>query len=189
MSKIRVTDSWGCEHDEAFTRIKQNLAASTKLAQSKRDYTMCLFTDASDTHWAAVLTQIPNLQQRKTVEEQEREPLCFLSVAFTGTSANGIVTEKEGSALVESMCKFDYLITGRTVFILTYPANLVHFFDTYGKNLDISRHIASKLVRWDIKLSSFRYPSRICPVKVTFGLTYSRDGHQNQGAKYHPKVK
>ena len=157
VSKICLTDSWGSAHDDAFNGIKKQLAASTKLAHPKSDHNICLFTDASDTHRAAILPQISDSQKRMPVEEQEHEPLCFLSGAFTGASKNWSVPEKEGFAIVEAMCRLDYLITGRTVSIFTDHANLVYLFDPYGKNPGISRHTASKLMRWAIKLSAFRY--------------------------------
>ncbi len=36
-------------------------------------------------------------------------------------------------------------------------SNLVYLFDPYGRNPGIARHTASKLMRWAIKLSAFRY--------------------------------
>ena len=58
---------------------------------------------------------------------------------------------------MESMSKLDYLVTGRTVAIFTDRANLVYLFDPYGKNPGMARHKASKLIRWALKLSGFRY--------------------------------
>lgn len=61
---------------------------------------MCLFKDESDIHWAAILTQTPDNQHRKPIENQEHEPLCFLSGAYEGSSANWSVPVKEGFAIV-----------------------------------------------------------------------------------------
>lgn len=55
------------------------------------------------------------------------------------------------------MCRLDYIICGRTVSIFTDHANLVYLFDPYGRNPGIARHTASKLMRWALKLSVFRY--------------------------------
>ena len=84
LRNISVTNSWGAEHDAAFADIKQQLAASVKLAHPMPDHHLCLFTDASDSHWAAILTQVPADQRQKDIEEQTHEPLCFLSGAFSG---------------------------------------------------------------------------------------------------------
>lgn len=169
--KISLTNEWGAIHDDAFTHIKSQLAASVKLAHPKPDHTMCLFTDASNTHWGAVLTKVPNAQRREELERQHHEPLCFLSGAFKGASANWSVSEKEGFAIVESMCRLDYLIFGHTVSIYTDHANLVYMYDPFGRNPGISRQTASKLMRWAIKLSAFRFKIESYPVKGTSGLT------------------
>lgn len=155
--RIRLDSSWGAEHDRSFELIKKQLAASTKLAHPKVDHTMCLFTDASESHWAAILTQTPKTQFRKPIDQQEHAPLCFLSGAFTGSSFNWSMPEKEGYAIVEAMCRLDYLVCGNVVSIFTDHANLVYLYDPFGRNPGIPRHTASKLMRWALKLSAFRY--------------------------------
>jgi len=67
--KISLDNEWGAVHDEVFTLIKKQLAASVKLAHPKTDHSMCLFTDASETHWSAILTQVPNDERRKQIED------------------------------------------------------------------------------------------------------------------------
>lgn len=155
--KIRIDSSWGAIHDQAFDTVKQQLTAATKLSYPKPDYTTCLFTDASESHWSAIMTQVPNTERRLEIEEQNHEPLCFLSGAFTGSKANWSMPEKEGFAIVEAMCRLDYLTCGRCVSIFTDHANLIYMYDPYGRNPGMSRHTASKLMRWALKLSAFRY--------------------------------
>lgn len=55
------------------------------------------------------------------------------------------------------MCRLDYLTMTNEVNIFTYHANLIYLYDPYGSNPGIPRHTASKLMRWEIKLSAFRY--------------------------------
>lgn len=66
--KIVIGDSWGADHDLAFAAVKKQLAAATKLAYLKQDHIICLFTDASDTHWGSILTQIPLSRPRCEAE-------------------------------------------------------------------------------------------------------------------------
>ena len=68
VSKIPLTSSWGAEHDFAFAAIKKQLVRSVELAHPKPNDCICLFTDASDTHWAAIFTQIPTEHIKKEVE-------------------------------------------------------------------------------------------------------------------------
>ena len=154
---IPISDKWSSPHDSAFAAIKQQLVAAVKLAHPKHDSELCLFTDASETHWSAILTQVPKNQRNLEIQDQQHEPMCFLSGAFKGSSINWSVAEKEGFAIVEAMCRIDYLVMGREVSIYTDHANLVHMYDPLGRNPGMPRHTASKLMRWAIKLSAFRY--------------------------------
>ena len=157
VKKLSLHGLWTEEHDMAFKSIKQQLARSTTMAFPKQYCQLCLFTDASDTHWAAVLTQIPQTEIGMDINDQKHEPLAFLSGAFTGSSSKWSVPEKEGFAVVESMCKLDYLLHGRHVVIYTDHANLVYLYDPVGQNPGVARHTACKLMRWALKLSAFRY--------------------------------
>lgn len=104
----------------------------------------------------SILTQVPEQDQKLDVTEQDHETLCFLSGSLTGPVINWSVPEKEGYAIVESMCRLDYLVQGSDVNIFTDHANPVYLYDPYGSNPGIQRHTASKLMRWEIKLSAFR---------------------------------
>ena len=156
LRKLSITTSWGASHDAAFSDIKKQLIASVKLALPKLDQNLCLFTDASDSHWA-ILTQVPPQDRSKELQEQRHKPLCFLSGVFSGSSSNWSVPEKEGFAIVEAMCRLDYLVLGREVNIFTDHANLVYLYDPHGQNPGMARHTASKLMHWAIKLSAFCY--------------------------------
>lgn len=157
VEKIRISDSWGTDHTAAFENVISQLAAATRLSLPKNGHRVCLFTDASDSHWSAILTQSPTDDESKPVDEQQHEPMCFLSGAFKGSSERWSVPEKEGYAIVEAMCRMNYFTAGRTTSIYTDHANLVHIYDPYGQTPGIARHTANKLMRWDLKLSAFRY--------------------------------
>ena len=133
LRNLSLSNSWRAKHDSAFADIKQQLAASVKLAHTKSSHNMCLFTDASENHWAAVETQVPTEDERRAVNEQRYEPLCFLSGSFSSSSANWSVPEKEGFAIVEAMCRLHYLVMGCEVNIFTDHANL----DLYDPTAEI----------------------------------------------------
>lgn len=163
--KSTLDGPWGDNHDRSLELFKNQLAAGTKLPYRKDGYDICLFKRASDKHWAAILSKVPENQRRRKLEYQEHRPLSFLSSAFTGASGNWSVPGqvrsnfhgKEGFAIVESMCRLDYIICSRTVSIFTDHANLVYIFDPYGRNTGIARHTASNLMRCALKMRAFRY--------------------------------
>lgn len=157
VSKVQLGEMWCQEHTDSFKRLKRQLASSVELVHPKPNFRVCLFTDASDTHWSAILTQSPISQNRKPVEEQENEPLAFISGSFKGHSENWSVPGKEGFAIVEAMDRLNHLVSGKTVSIYTDHANLLYIFDPLGSSPSIPRHTASKLTRWAIKLSTYRF--------------------------------
>lgn len=160
--KLSLSSSWGAEHDTSFEDLKQQLAAWIKLANSKSRYDLSLFTDASDTHWAEIVTERTSDNRKIETEKRRHEPLCFLCGAFTGLAASCSVPQK---VTVESICRLASLVMGREVAIFTDHANLVYLHDPYCRNSGILRHTACKLMRWVIKLSAFCYAIEHLPVE------------------------
>ena len=62
-------------HGAVFNAVKNALKDAVTLAQVKPEMEMNLFTDASDTHWGAVLTQCTPQELNKPVLKQVHEPL------------------------------------------------------------------------------------------------------------------
>jgi RNase H-like domain found in reverse transcriptase len=157
LRQLSLTPEWGPAHQRSFDQLKQHLADQTKLAFPKPDYDICLCTDASETHWSGVLTQVRKTDRHLPIEEKRHEPLGFLSGSFKGPLASWAIVEKEAYSIVESMIRFEHIVGGRHVSLYTDHSNLVYIFDPYGQNPGIGRHTASKLMRWAVKLSSFCY--------------------------------
>lgn len=157
VAKLKLGENWGPEHSKAFEAIRKYLQNAITLAFPKNNYKRCLFTDASDGYWAAILTQIPENQVGIKVEDQTHEPLGFLSGAFTKHSSHWSIVEKEAYAVVASMEQFHYMTAGGTVHMFTDHANLTYIFDPYGRNPGINRQVANKLMRWALKLCGHNY--------------------------------
>ena len=155
--RSRLDELWGGEHSEPFEMVKNQLAATVKLSHPNPNCRLCLFTDAFNSHWASILTQTPSKLRFKPIDGQQLEPLCFLPGTFTGSSMNWSVPEKGGCAVVESMGRLNYLVSGRVIYIFTDNANLVYLYNPYGRNPSIPIHTASKLTRWALKLNAYRF--------------------------------
>ena len=93
---LSITAECGTTHDEAFAIIVKQLDAAAKLACPKPESELCPFTDALDTHWSGILTQVPKNQRDKGIDIQEHEPLCLLSGAFKGSGRNWSTPERKG---------------------------------------------------------------------------------------------
>ncbi len=71
VKNISPVDQWNAEHGAAFSRIKEQIENAIILAHPKKSHAICLFSDAPDTHCAAILSQMLKDQTSKPVEEQD----------------------------------------------------------------------------------------------------------------------
>lgn len=100
-------------HDISFLSIQQNLP---------RDCVCLLAVGCEE-----VLTQVPDTEHPKYMEDQGNKPLCF-SFAFKGSFRNWFVPEREGFAIVEAMLRLDTLETGHIVIIFKDRENLLYIY-------------------------------------------------------------
>lgn len=163
LGKLSLIPTWGAEHQQSFDQLRESLENQIKLAFPKPEYDTVLCTDASETHWSGVLTQVRKSERQLPLCEQRHEPLGFVSGSFKKALLAWSTVEKEAFAVVESMIRFEYLIGGKEISLYTDHANLIYIYDPYGRNPGIAKHTASKLTRWAVKLSSFRYVIEAIP--------------------------
>ena len=150
--------SWNTEHLRSFTAVKEALHQAATLAHPDESKLLCLFTDASDKHWAAVLTQIPEEHKDLPFVDQHHEPLSFLSGSFRKSAASWSTPEKEGFAIVESVTRLDYLLLRPSGFwLFTDHKNLTFIFNPFATHPTMAKHVANKIERWSMKLAAFRY--------------------------------
>jgi hypothetical protein len=61
MAKVPLEEiGWNDKHRESFERVKELVQRTVELVHPESDKTFCLYSDASDEHWAIALTQIPD---------------------------------------------------------------------------------------------------------------------------------
>lgn len=158
-AKISMSETrWNEAHDSVFEEVKIALKESVTLAHPDPRKALCLFTDASDTHWGGVLTQVPHPDLDIRFENQRHEPLSFISGSFKGSSSRWSTAEKEAFAIVECISRLDYIVLRpEGFFLFTDHKNLVFIFDPVSVNARIQKHVANKIERWALLLSSFRY--------------------------------
>ena len=158
-AKIKLTGTlWTAEHQQTFDIVKKSLAHSVTLAHVDARKLLCLFTDASDSHWASVLTQIPSGDLTKPFDRQAHEPLAFLAGTFRGSQARWSTPEKEAYAIVASVDRLDYLLLRPEGFLLfTDHKNLTYIFDPARTNPRMAKHVVNKIQRWALLLASYRY--------------------------------
>ena len=94
----------------AVGRCKDALARMATLAHPDPHKVFCLYTDASQDHWGALLTQIDLDQKPLPLENQAHERLAYLSGTFKRVSLRWSTIKKEAYAIVASYKRLDYLL-------------------------------------------------------------------------------
>ena len=116
---------WGPQHVLAFQSLQETLRDSVRLAHRDKNQQLCIFTDASDRYWAGIATQCEADELSKTTSDQRHTPLAFLSGEFSGPELAWTTYEKEGSAIMQTFKRLDYLLLCEDSLIFTYHRNLL----------------------------------------------------------------
>lgn len=53
---------WGAEHSDTFKQLQEQLQEIVKTAHRDPALRLCIYTDASDSFWAAAVTQCPDTE-------------------------------------------------------------------------------------------------------------------------------
>ena len=114
-SKIRgrPLSAWGDEHQASFTSLIQAITHQVTLAAPDHSKRLCLFTDASSTHWAGVLTQVDpeEISACATLPlEWTHSPVAFVSGSFRTLSSRWTTPEQESYAIVASFTRLSHII-------------------------------------------------------------------------------
>jgi RNase H-like domain found in reverse transcriptase len=104
------------------------------------------------------VTQRDEEQLDLTMEEQDHQPLAFLSGEFKGAQLRWTVPEKKGFAIVDTVTKVNYLLLSHDEFsTLSDHLNLTYNYNPFSADPTLARHVVHKLKRWALKMSVFSY--------------------------------
>jgi RNase H-like domain found in reverse transcriptase len=97
-------------------------------------------TDASDRFYAGLVKQIDGEQLDLTMEEENHQPIAFLSGEFKGAQLRWTVPEKECFAIVDTVTKVDYLLLSPVEFsILSDDLNLTYIYNPPSADPSLAR--------------------------------------------------
>ena len=157
-SVLLTENGWSQVHLEALEALKKALLAMVPLAHPKDNMEVCVYTDASQDHWGAIVTQVVPGELSKPLKDQNHQPLAFLSGSFKGSSSRWPIVEKEAFAIVETCKRLEYLLLRENGFHLyTDHRNLQYIFKPTSDAGTMARYQADKLQRWSMVLRMFRY--------------------------------
>ncbi|GMF13375.1 unnamed protein product [Phytophthora lilii] len=152
--KVTLSDvGWGEAEVASLENCKQSLQNALRLAHPDPEKLLSVFTDASDEHWGAAITQIPSDQAARPLSEQEHQPLMMLSGSFSGAAKRWAIVEKEAYAIVETCRRADFLLHRQDGFaLITDHRNLRFIFDPHSVSNSVPKYTADKLHRWSLLL-------------------------------------
>lgn len=150
--------SWGPRHEKIFLDLQDSLQTAVTLSYPDPNKAICIFTDASDRYWSAVVTQCDEASLKLPSGEQKHEPLAFLGSSFKEASFNWSTFEKEAFAVFQTFEKLDNMLLGHSnTHVFTDHRNLLFVFAPLVLEPALDRHIVSKVQRWALYLSRFNY--------------------------------
>ena len=171
-----VDNGWTSAHDEAFAQVLAAVSRAVTLAMPDDSKEMCLITDASDNHWAGVVTMVDPDQMSLPLAERAHQPLLFMSGAFRGSSANWSIVDKEAAAIVYSCAKAEYILRrDRGFHVYTDHKNLLAILSPMPRGPTAKlQQSEARLFRWQLYLRSFSYDVEVIPGADNVADAFSR---------------
>lgn len=136
---------WTSECQKAFEKCKCILSEKSLLVHFDPNKELHLTCDASSSGVGGVLSQ---------KQDDREEPVLFASGTLSKTERNYSQLEKEALSIIYCLKKFSKFLLGRKFVIFTDHQPLTSLFNP-RKGLSITA--ASRLQRWSIILSAYRY--------------------------------
>jgi transposase InsO family protein len=159
MKKVGLRDiGWSPVHDAAFDAINRALGKAVQLGYPRDDMVLCVFTDASDKHWAGVVTQVAPNELKLPVLDQAHTPLAFVSGTFAGAQQRWPTVEKEGFGVVQTILRCAFMLQRREGFELyTDHRNLKFIFNPDPMVSDGKKQSVERVERWMVMLRAFTF--------------------------------
>ncbi|OWZ12211.1 hypothetical protein PHMEG_00014665 [Phytophthora megakarya] len=96
---------------ECLRVCKQAMGNPVELAHVKKDCRLPVFTDAIESHWGAVINQMPPDHVAHLFSEQHHEPLIFLSGIFSGAARSwAIVVRKPDNVWADLLSRWGSIL-------------------------------------------------------------------------------
>jgi len=153
-----ATFGWSAEHTAAWKTLLNSIVSRVKCTTYDPGKELCLFTDASNTHFAAVITQCTSESLSPPFNNQTHEPLFFLSGTFKGAQLNYHVSSKEAWPILWAFTRLDWLFQGHptSIHVFCDHRNLETILHPSGEQVT-NKATLGRLYRWALRLAEIQY--------------------------------
>lgn len=172
-ARFLLTDRWSVEHSMSFETLKGILARQVLVAFPKSNYSLFLFSDASDVHHAAVLMQCAPMELSKPLHERNFQPLGFCCGSFREASRNWDIQSKEGYALLHGLDKLRYLICSKVTLVIDHN-NFTYLFSSTEPHVE--KITQRRILRWRQTLAQWDYDVLFIPGSLIPWVDYLTRG-------------
>jgi hypothetical protein len=124
---------WSTEHDEAFAKIKQQMAQETMLTYPQFDQPFVFCTDASESKTEALSLRMESHS-------------AFLAGNLPNFNVATFVTEQELLAITETLKYYKHMLFGHKIIVKTDHKNLIH---------QVSSHASDRVLRQCLLLEEY----------------------------------
>jgi RNase H-like domain found in reverse transcriptase len=155
---VSLDGRWSQTCEKAFRQLQEDILALMATAHPDPKQRFCVFTDVSDAFYSGMITQVSENHLDLAVQDQQHQPLAFISGRFRGSQELWTIPEKEAFAVIETVTKHSYILLASDQFsILSDHFNLKYTHAPLSLDPSLARHTVSKIQRWALKLATYNY--------------------------------
>jgi hypothetical protein len=156
--KIKLSQvGWSEVHTKAFNDLKEKLNNIIEHSFPIPGARLCLFTDASEDHYAGLLTQVVDWSNGKEVHEQKHSIIATLSGTFRNSEKNWRINEKEAYPLILALQEWEhYLLNSQGFDVYGDHRNLIHIFKPDSLFPPLSKGAKQRVYNWLYLLGHFK---------------------------------
>jgi len=155
---VKLADvGWNVQHSQAFATLKHRLHHLLETAFRIPGSTLCLFTDASDKYYSALLAQVETWQEDKPITAQKLCPITTLSGEFKNHELNWRIIEKEAYPLLQAIKAWDhYLATPDGFHVYGDHKNLILLFHPEKISPTLHKGAQDRIYHWLTLLGQYK---------------------------------
>lgn len=117
---------------------------------------LCVYSEACDTVWSGVVTQVLYKGLLRSHTDQPPDPLAFVSGHFSSSQLGWSTLEKEAFAVMTTKERMHWLLAATDgLDLYTGHHNLFFLFDPLAVVSDLSISSTRKVLRWAVQLSMY----------------------------------